>query len=143
MILEQLDYNTSFQFIQEVQKRDTSEIYFPFVELIQNKYSLVTPEVNFGLIYLEVKILFINYDELHLKFIMFISHQHESLLNLVEKIISPHRIGISNFSTIEKVGIIKQLFSNFELDTINNIDFLLSIFYITKKNLFGMILRET
>lgn len=133
MILEQLDYNTAFQFIQEVQKRVTSEIYFPFVELIQNKYSLVTPEVNFGLIYLGVKILFINYDELYLKFIMFISHQHENLLNLVEKIISPHRIEISNLSTIEKVGLIKQLFSNFELDTINNIDFLLSIFISLKR----------
>ena len=106
-----------------------------FISLIENKYSSIQ-NVNFGLIYLGVRILFINHDELYLKFIKFINYQHENLLTLINKIVSPYQEQLSNLAIRERIGLVKKLFSCFELESISNIDLLLSTLMSLKRSSF-------
>ena len=130
-----LNFDNASQFIKEVRKITSPGTYNTFISLIENEYSSIQ-KVNFGLIYLGVRILFINHDELYLKFIKFINYQHERLLTLINKIVSPYQEQFSNLAIRERIDLVKKLFSCFELESISNIDLLLSSLMSLKRSSF-------
>lgn len=133
---EVLNLDSASQFIKEVRRIISPGTYKTFISLIENRYSSPNQKVNFGLIYLGVRILFINHDELYLKFIKFINYQHESLLILIDKIVFPYQEQFSNLAIRERIGLVKKLFSCFELENISNIDLLLSTLMSLKRSSF-------
>lgn len=135
---EVLNVDSAFQFIKEVRKIASPGTYKTFIDLIENRYSSPNQKVNFGLIYLGVRILFINHDELYLKFIMFINYQHESLFTLIDKIVFPYKEQFSNLTIRERISLVKGLFSCFELETISNIDLILSTLMSLKRSSFHL-----
>ena len=132
-----LNFDSASQFIKEVRRNASPGTYNTFISLIENKYSSIQ-NVNFGLIYLGVRILFINHDELYLKFIKFINYQHENLLTLINKIVSPYQEQLSNLAIRERIGLVKKLFSCFELESISNIDLLLSALMSLRRSSFHL-----
>ena len=130
-----LNFDNASQFIKEVRKITSPGTYNTFISLIENEYSSIQ-KVNFGLIYLGVRILFINHDELYLKFRKFINYQHERLLTLIDKIVSPYQEQFSNLAIRERIDLVKKLFSCFELESISNIDLLLSSLMSLKRSSF-------
>lgn len=135
---ELLNVDSAFQFIKEVRKIASPGTYKTFIDLIENRYSSPNQKINFGLIYLGVRILFINHDELYLKFIMFINYQHQSLFTLIDKIISPYKEQFSNSAIRERISLVKRLFSCFELESISNIDLILSTLLSLKRSSFHL-----
>ena len=135
---EVLNVDSAFQFIKEVRKIASPGTYKTFIDLIENRYSSPNQKVNFGLIYLGVRILFINHDELYLKFIMFINYQHESLFTLIDKIVFPFIEQFSNLAIRERISLVKGLFSCFELESISNIDLILSTLMSLKRSSFHL-----
>lgn len=135
---ELLNVDSAFQFIKEVRKIASPGTYKTFIDLIENRYSSPNQKINFGLIYLGVRILFINYDELYLKFIMFINYQHESLFTLIDKIVFPYIEQFSNLAIRERISLVKRLFSCFELESISNIDLILSTLLSLKRSSFHL-----
>ena len=135
---EVLYVDSAFQFIKEVRKIASPGTYKTFIDLIENRYSSPNQKVNFGLIYLGVRILFINHDELYLKFIMFINYQHESLFTLIDKIVFPFIEQFSNLAIRERISLVKGLFSCFELETISNIELILSTLLSLKRSSFHL-----
>lgn len=133
---EVLNLDSASQFIKEVGKIVSPGTFKTFISLIQNRYSSSIQNINFGLIYLGVRVLFINHDELYLKFIEFINYQHENLLILVNKILSPYQEQFSNLAIRERISLVKTLVSSFELESISNIDLLLSTLMSLKRSSF-------
>lgn len=132
-----LNFDSASQFIKEVRRITSPGTYNTFISLIENRYSSIQ-NVNFGLIYLGVRILFINHDELYLKFIKFINYQHKNLLTLIDKIVFPYQKQFSNLAIRERIGLVKKLFSCFELESISNIDLLLSALMSLRRNSFHL-----
>jgi len=135
---EVLNLDCASQFIKEVRKIVSPGTYKTFIDLIENRYSSSIQKVNFGLIYLGVRILFINHDELYLKFIMFINYQHESLLTLIDKIVFPYIEQFSNLVIRERIGLVKTLFFSFGLESISNIELILSTLLSLKRSSFHL-----